>query len=146
LKAIAADNKEERSMSNPNIALVQSMYAAFGRGDIATIIKNVTPQIEWQSGGRAEDFPTFGPRKGPQGVEQFFKEVAQHNEFAEFSPREFHADGDKVFVLGYYDIKLRANGKSFASDWVHIFTIRDGKVAKFREFLDSAAAAAAFRG
>jgi ketosteroid isomerase-like protein len=33
-----------------------------------------------------------------------------------------------------------------ASDWAHIFTIRDGKVVKFREFLDTAVAAEAYRG
>jgi len=30
-------------MSNGNIALVQSLYAAFGRSDIATIVGAVTP-------------------------------------------------------------------------------------------------------
>jgi ketosteroid isomerase-like protein len=33
-----------------------------------------------------------------------------------------------------------------ASDWVHIFTIAGGKVTAFREFLDTARAAEAFRG
>jgi len=36
--------------------------------------------------------------------------------------------------------------KRASSDWCHIFTFRDGKVAKFREFLDTAQAAEAFRG
>jgi ketosteroid isomerase-like protein len=30
-----------------------------------------------------------------------------------------------------------------ASDWVHVFTIEDGRIAAFREFLDSHLAAAA---
>ena len=133
-------------MSNANVTTVQSMYAAFGKGDIATIIAALTPDIDWQSVGRPSDFPTFGPRKGPKEVGEFFKTVAATNDFSEFSPREFYADGDKVFVLGYYAITLKKNGKKIASDWCHIFTFSGGKVVKFREFLDTAVAAEAFRG
>jgi uncharacterized protein len=133
-------------MSNDNVPFIQGLYAAFGRGDIATIVKAMAPDIHWQSGGSADDFPTFGTRKGQKQAEQFFQEVATHNEFLEFSPREFYATGDKMFVLGFYDIKLRKNGRKIASDWVHVFTIKDDKVTAFREFLDTAVAARAFHG
>ncbi len=49
-------------------------------------------------------------------------------------------------MLGDYAITLKKTGKKMASDWVHVFTFRDGKVAAFREFLDTAAAAEAYRG
>jgi uncharacterized protein len=133
-------------MSNANVTLVQSLYAAFGKGDIATIINGLAPDVDWQSGGRPQDFPTFGPRKGPQQVEDFFGIVAETNDFSEFAPREFYAADDKVFVLGHYAMTLRKNGRELASDWVHIFTIRGGKVSGFREFLDTAAAAEAYHG
>ena len=133
-------------MSNANVTTVQSMYAAFGKGDIATIISGLTPDIDWHCVGRPSDFPTFGQFNGQNGVGDFFKKVGEHLNFSEFSPREFYADGDKVFVLGHYAITLKKNGKKLASDWCHIFTFRNGKVAQFREFLDTAQAAEAFRG
>ena len=133
-------------MSNANIALVQSLYAAFGKGDIATIIYSLTPDVAWHSGGRATDFPGFGPRKGQKAVEDFFKIIADNNDFSHFTPGDFYAADDKVFVLGDYAITLKKTGKKFASDWVHIFTIRGGKVTAFREFLDTALAAEAYRG
>jgi ketosteroid isomerase-like protein len=133
-------------MSQANVAAAQSLYAAFGRGDIATILAGVAPDIDWRCVGRPSDFPTFGPRKGPKEVGEFFKAVADTNDFSEFSPKEFYADGDKVFVLGHYALSLKKNGKKIASDWCHIFTFHDGKLVKFREFLDTAQAAEAFRG
>jgi ketosteroid isomerase-like protein len=133
-------------MSNANVATVQNMYAAFGRGDVATIIGALTPDIDWTCNGRQSDFPTFGSRKGPNEVGGFFKTVAETNDFSEFSPREFYADGDKVIVLGHYAMTVKKTGKKFASDWVHVFTFKTGKVAKFQEFLDTAQAAEAFRG
>ena len=51
-------------MSAANIAHVQSLYAAFGRGDIATIIAGLTPDIDWQTVGRQTDFPALGARNG----------------------------------------------------------------------------------
>ena len=53
--------------------------------------------------------------------------------------------GDKVFVLGRYAMKVKKTGKAMTSDWVHIFTIADGKVKTFREFLDTARPPEAYR-
>ena len=132
-------------MSNANIAFVQSLYAAFGRGDIATIIAAMAPDIAWHSHGEAEDYPTLGLHKGPLGVQKFFQTVAANQTALDFSPREFDAAGDKVFVQGYYAWKLTKNGKTATSDWVHIFTVRNGKVTKFDEFADTAQFARALK-
>jgi ketosteroid isomerase-like protein len=132
-------------MSNANVALVQSMYAAFGRGEIATIVGALTPDVKWESVGRASDYPGFGPRKGQGAVEEFFSIVGQNLTFTEFSPKEFYAVDDKVFVLGHYAMTMKKNGRKHASDWIHVFTIRGGKVVQFREFSDTAQAAEAFR-
>ena len=94
-------------MSNANIALVQSLYAAYSRGDVATILNGLTPDVDWHSGGRASDYPGFGPRKGQGAVKEFFGIIAANNEFHDFSPREFYAAEDKVFVLGDYTLTLK---------------------------------------
>ena len=129
----------------PNVALVKSLYAAFGKGDTATIVAAVTADVDWEAVGRASDFPTLGPRKGPAAVQDFFGLVGNTMTFSEFAPKEFYAVGDKVFVLGRYAMTIKKTGKAMASDWVHIFTIADGKVRVFREFLDTARAAEANR-
>jgi ketosteroid isomerase-like protein len=133
-------------MTQANIATVQSMYAAFGKGDIASIINRLTQDVQWHSGGRSSDFPAFGPRKGPKEVQAFFQIVAENDDFSHFSPREFYSAGDKVFVLGDYAMTLKKSGKTFESDWIHIFTFRDGKVSQFREFTDTAKFVEAYRG
>ena len=133
-------------MSNANIALVRDLYAAFGRGDVAGIIAGLAPDVHWESGSRASDFPTFGPRKGPSEVRTFFGQVADNLDFSEFTPRELCPCGDKVFVPGFYAATMRKSGKSAACEWVHVFTLRDGKVVRFREFTDTALLAEAYRG
>jgi ketosteroid isomerase-like protein len=139
------DGAEAQGADTPNVALVKSLYAAFGKNDIATIIAALAPEVEWEAVGRASDAPTFGPRKGPAAVQEFFNLVGSSYAFSEFSPKEFYPIGDKVFVLGHYAMTVKKTGKAMASDWVHIFTIAGGKVKMFREFLDTARAAEAFR-
>lgn len=129
----------------PNVALVKGLYAAFGKGDIAAIVATMAPDVDWVVVGRASDVPTFGPRKGPAAVQEFFGLVGSNYTFSEFAPKEFYPVGDKVFVLGHYTMTIKKTGKPAESDWVHIFTFADGKVSRFREFLDTARAAEAFR-
>ena len=133
-------------MSQANIATVQSLYAAFGRGEIETVIEGCLPDVTWTSGGRKEDYPPFGARRGKDAVRDFFRSVAEVQDFTEFSPREFYADRDKVFVLGRYAMAVKKSGQHVRSDWVHVFTFRGGKISEFREFTDTAAFAAAYRG
>ena len=133
-------------MSAANIAFVQSLYAAFGRGDIASIINGMAADAEWTVNGRGKDYPLLGSWKGPAGVQKFFQGVAEHEEATEFSPKEFFAADDRVCVLGHYAWKIRKTGRAVASDWVHIFTVRNGKIVKFKEFNDTAQFAEAYRG
>ena len=132
-------------MSNANVTFVQSMYAAFGRGDIATIIGGLASGVHWQVNGRSSDFPAIGTWNGPGEVQKFFQTVAEHEEFSEFTPREFYSDGNKVFVLGRYAQTIRKTGRKIACDWFHVFTIEGGKVTGFKEFTDTAQFAEAFR-
>lgn len=133
-------------MSNANIALIQSLYAAFGRGDIATIVGGLAPDVHWQVNGRSTDFPSIGTWKGPAEVQKFFQTVAEHEDFSEFTPKEFYSDGDKVFALGHYAQTVRKTGRKVACDWIHVFTVKGGKVSGFKEFNDTAQFAEAFRG
>ena len=138
--------EREDPMSQADVALIQSLYAAFGRGDIATIIAALAPDIDWRLNGSRSDYPLFGNRKGPREVQAFFEEIPKLQDFSDFTPREFHAAGDRVFVLGHYAATIRKTGRTAACDWVHIFTVRGGKVAAFVEFTDTAAFAQAWKG
>jgi uncharacterized protein len=132
-------------MSNANIAFVQSLYAAFGRGDIAAVLAGLALDVDWSVNGRREDYPLIGRWKGRDGVQKFFERLAEHQEAISFSPREFFGAAEQVCVLGHYSWKVRKTGRGVACDWAHIFTVRDGKIASFQEFTDTAQFAEAYR-
>lgn len=133
-------------MSEANVKLVQTMYSAFGKGDIAGVIGALSVDAKWESVGRSTDYPGLGKRKGRDAVQEFFGVVAEHIAFSEFSPREFYDVGDKVFVLGHFAGALKKTGHPFATDFVHVFTAQGGKVTDFKEFYDTAQVAEGYRG
>ena len=64
----------------------------------------------------------------------------------EFEPKEFLAHGDKVAVLGHYTWHVKATGRKFSSDFVHVFTVQNGKITNMHEYLDTHAAVQAYAG
>jgi ketosteroid isomerase-like protein len=127
-----------------NVELVQQCYAAYGKGDIEQIIGCMTPDVDWE----LADVPGVdfsGKRHGCDQVREFFRLNGEQQTVRDFAPREFIAQGDKVVVLGHGAWTVKATGLDFESDWAHVFTLRDGKVAAFREFMDANVAVQAYQ-
>jgi len=128
-----------------NTKIVQEAYAAFGRRDIPAVLATMDDAVVWRPAyGAAKHVPLSGERRGKAAVGEFFKTVAEVQDFDTFEPREFVAQGDKVITLGHYAATVKATGRRFDSDFVMVFTLRNGKLVDFQEFLDTAALNAAF--
>lgn len=129
-------------MSQQNVALFKSLYAAFGRGDIPTVLGAMDPKIEWHE-PQAPGYPYGGVHHGPQAVagEVFAQLQADYAEFV-VTPREFVDDGDRVIVLGEFTGKSKS-GAAFRADFVHVGNFRDGKWTRFQNYTDTATLIAA---
>ena len=133
-------------MPNKNVQVAKDAYEAFKTGDLNGLFGAMTPDVDWESVGRRSDFPSLGPWKGLGEVKKFFGVVGETLEFHSFAPREFHAVGDIVFAFGSYEMTVRKTGRRVASEFLHAFWVRNGKVTRFREFTDTARFAEAWRG
>ena len=128
-----------------NTKVVQDSYAAFLRRDIPALLELMSDDIQWEPViGAGRHVPFAGQRAGKSQVAEFFRLVSETEDFEQFEPREFVAQGDKVVTLGHYRAVTKSTGKRFESDFVMVFTLRDGKVIKFQEFTDSAGINATF--
>jgi hypothetical protein len=58
-------------------------------------------------------------------------------------PPEFVAQGDRVMVVGVATGKIKATNRAFRDDWVFAITVRNGKLTKIREYIDTQALARA---
>ena len=128
-----------------NTEIVRQGYAAFGRGDIPALLDLVDDDVEWESViGAAPHVPMAGKRYGKQAVAEFFRILSQTVEFSRFEPREFIAQGDQVVILGSYEGRSKATGRTFAEEWAMVQSIKNGKIVRFREYVNAAAINAAF--
>lgn len=125
-------------MSQENVKIVQGMYAAFGSGDIPTIIAALDPQAEWWE---AENFiyDDGNPYTGPDAVlTGVFMRIGAEWEGFTVSPKEVLDAGETAIGYGYYSGTYKANGKQVRAQFAHFFTFRGGKIVKFQQYTDTA--------
>jgi ketosteroid isomerase-like protein len=115
----------------------QQAYAAFGHGDIPALLSFLSEDVEWSLPGPSV-IPWAGTRHGHEGVAEFFSLVGETLEFEQFEAREFVGQGDPV-VLGYQRSFLKPTGRMLEQEWVHVYALRNGKIAMGRFFEDTAA-------
>src|SRR5579883_399243 len=118
-----------------NTQLIQSLYDAFGRGDIAFILSNVTPQTTWTMEGPST-IPFAGKRTGASEIVGFFEGLDRSCTDMKLIPQHFVAQGDMVATFGRFSGAGKATGRRFDIAYAHYFQIRDGKVAAFEDFND----------
>jgi ketosteroid isomerase-like protein len=127
-----------------NTKLVQQAYTNFKNGDIESLLSLLSDDIQWQL-PEIEGVAFAGKRTGRDQVGQFFASVAESQDFLQFEPKEYIAQGDKVAAQGHYAARVKSTGREYECDFVHVFTVRDGKVSAFQEYTDTAAASAAYQ-
>ena len=120
-----------------NVQLVQEAYAAFGAGDVEKLLGLMTSDIAWEFPASA-DIPWAGTFTGPSEVARFFAALMEHSEPEIFEPLHFVASEAHVIALGRERFRVRSTCRTWACDWAHAFTVRDGKIASFREYTDTA--------
>ena len=126
-----------------NTDVVQQGYEALGRGDIPALLDLLTDDVEWIHQGPSV-IPVAGTRHGHEAVAEYFSWLDENLQLEQFEPREFVAQGDTVVVVGFERSVSKATGHTIEQEWAHVYTLRDGKIAKVRYFEDTAAEVAAF--
>ena len=127
-----------------NTQTIRQCYERFGSGDIPGLLELFSDDIDWTV-PEIENAPFAGTRQGRESVGEFFSQLESAEDITDFEPREFIAHGDRVVVLGRSTATVRSTGRHYSTDWVHICTVKDGKMTDFHEFFDNAAATRAFQ-
>jgi len=124
-----------------NIQTVKDFFAALASGDKQRLLSLVVEDIEWIVPG--EDWPLAGTHRGHAGLADVLQKASEEVEMTYPEPPEFVAQGDRVLVVGVATGKIKATNKPFKDNWVFDITVRNGKVTKIREYIDTQALARA---
>jgi len=124
-----------------NVQVVKDFFAAIGSGDKQRVLTLVAEDIEWIVPG--EGWALAGTHRGHAGLAGVLKKASEEIEMTYPKPPEFVAQGDRVLVVGVATGKIRATSKPFKDDFVFDITVRNGKLTKIREYVDTQALARA---
>jgi ketosteroid isomerase-like protein len=119
-------------------ATVQKVYEAFGRQDVAAILSAVAEEVDWEFVG-SPNLPYAGRRRNKKEVADFFAAIPRADNIHVFEPREFIEGGEHVTVLGFERSTALDTGKPFETEWIHLFTVKNGKITRWRGFFNTAA-------
>ena len=124
-----------------NVRIVKDFFAAMGRGDKPGLLALSAKDIEWIIPGK--DWPLAATYRGHAGLADLLQKASEMVETSFPEPPEFVAQGDRVLVVGVATGKIKATNKPFKDNWVFDITVRNGKVTKIREYIDTQALARA---
>jgi ketosteroid isomerase-like protein len=129
--------KEAHMLVDTNTDFVKDLFAAFGRGDIGYVIDAHSDDVVSESPvSRTSTLPWAGTRAGRRGLAEYFESMVAHLRPEAFQNVAFTASGDRVVVEGTNAGSVVETGERYEHDWVMVFTIQDGKVARFRHYYD----------
>ena len=119
--------------------IISDFYHKLLVGDTAGTLGLMAPDIEWIT---MWHYKVDG--RGPERVaEGLFKPLAAEWSSFALVPTEFIVDGGTVVSLGDFTGTHVATGKIAKARYAHIWTVRDGKITRFRQYIDSLAVAQA---
>jgi uncharacterized protein len=141
---LTKERRESMSNEEENVQVVKNFFAAIGSGDKQALLALVDEGMEWIIPG--EDWPLAGTHRGHAGVAAVLRKAAEEIETTYSKPPEFVAQGGRVLVVGVATGKIKATTKTFKDDWVFDITVRNGKLTKIQEYIDTQALAKASAG
>ncbi|WP_448624904.1 nuclear transport factor 2 family protein [Geodermatophilus sp. URMC 64] len=129
----ATETPDVATSGNADIA--RSGYAAFAAGDIPGVLGLFADDLVWST---PESIRFGGVYRGPQGAGEFFSKLPQNFAELHVEPESYLEAGDTVVVQGRHRGRTVAGNSFDGVPWVHIWTLRGGRVTSFTEVMDTA--------
>lgn len=119
--------------------IIRSFYEKLAAGDAPGALGLMAPDIEWTT---MWHYKATAP--GPQGVAAGVLQPLQAEwSRASLVPAAFIADGETIVSLGDFTGVHGTTGKTAAARYAHVWTVKNGKIASFRQYIDTLAVAQA---
>ena len=122
-----------------NLAVVKQLHASTPYGQNLLHSPALADGAEWWAAGSRDRLPWAGSWRGRDGIAQFFAVLNRLMDYERFDAEEYIADGNSVAAIVAAAGHAIATGKPFESHIVRVYTFRDGKIVRVRNFYDTAA-------
>lgn len=118
-----------------NLELIRRTYEGSSEDNGHHLMEALSSDVEWTE---AEGFPYAGTYVG---IDALMKGVFQRlaTEWTDYRAdvHTYLADGDRVAAFGIYSGTYNATGKSMTAPFAHLYEIRDGKIVRMTQYVDT---------
>jgi uncharacterized protein len=129
-------------LAQDNVDVIESAFAAFGKGDIEGVLRYFSDSAEIVA---PESVPWGGEYEGPEGMRTFLAKLLEHfTEFKSTPTKVLGADDNHVVVVARNTGRTKS-GNRIENEVVWIYQLREGAVTSARAYGDTAALLEALR-
>ena len=136
MNTIPTHGRDEPSQAmkpiSENTSAVRRLYEA--RGNPEVIRQVLASDVRWEV---VPGFPHSDVYVGLNGVFDFFTRLFGDFEEWYTEPSEFFEMADHVIAIGTYSARAKATGKSFEARFAHVWTPRNGLIARLQQCADT---------
>ncbi len=133
LNGFAQDTKTDTI----NSIVIDSLYQAFAKGDIPTVLGLMDEKIVWneaEGNSLADGNPYIGPEAVLNGV--FARIGPLYKSFAVKDVNLHEMSNNQVLATLRYEI-ISKNDESYSVQVAHHYTLKDGKIIQFQQYADT---------
>lgn len=112
---------------------VQRLYQAFGSGNMDEFFSLLDDSIVWHS-HYTSNIPLNGKFERAEGLQRLLQAIGNNVEILSFAPHTFLENDSAVVVLGREEARVKATGKTYQNNWVHVFTFFNDKVISINTY------------
>lgn len=118
-----------------NLELIRGTYEGSSEDNGRNLLAILSPDVEWTE---AEGFPYAGTYVGPEAlIAGVFRRLGSEWTGYRADVHTYIADGDRVAAFGVYSGTYNATGKSMTAPFAHLYQIKDGKVIRMTQYVDT---------
>jgi hypothetical protein len=123
--------------------IVRALFADFNRGDFEAALAKLEPEVDW---GEPPDMPdTGGDYRGREGVVAGFGRFMAAWDELRADLEHVEEVGERVVVLTHWHGRSKGTGIEVDQRLAQVYELREGRVARVRQFRELAEALAAAR-
>ena len=130
-------------MTPSKLQTIQSIYQAFGRGDVATLVAAFAPEGEISFNIAKPVAPWHFRVRGHAEIPSFFAKVAENVEMSKFEPTDLIEGPTTVVARIEMKFRVKSSNRTVEQTQVHWWTFEGPKVRSLVHFEDTAQVAAA---
>lgn len=114
-----------------NLEIVKGTYEQGPQAFMAAL----APDVEWTE---AAGFPCAGTYRGADEiVRNVFARLASEWDGFKADVENFYDAGDTVIATGFYRGAYKKTNRAMAASFAHVLTLKDGKIVRFVQYVDS---------